>query len=58
MARRWGSTRSRFFPAVQGTTLESIVLDAIQGMRRDGLYTRAQARILFHRGVNGLQPEI
>lgn len=46
MARRWDSTRSRFFPAVQGTTLESIVLDAIQGMRRDGLYTRAQARIL------------
>ena len=46
MARRWDSTRSRFSIAVPGATLESIVLDAIQGMRREGQYTRAQARLL------------
>lgn len=46
MARRWDSTRARFSLAVNGATLEVIVLDAIQGMRREGLYTRAQARIL------------
>lgn len=46
MARRWDSTRSRFSIAVPGATLESIVLDAIQGMRREGQYTRAQARTL------------
>lgn len=39
MARRWYSTRSRFSLAVPGATLESIVFDAIQGMRREGLYT-------------------
>lgn len=46
MARRWDSTRSRFSIVVPGATLESIVLDAIQGMRREGQYTRAQARLL------------
>lgn len=46
LARRWDSSRSALFPIVPGSTLENIVLDAIQGMRRDGLYTRAQARLL------------
>lgn len=46
LARRWDSSRSALFPIIPGSTLENIVLDAIQGMRRDGLYTRAQARLL------------
>lgn len=46
LARRWDSFRSALLPVLPGTTLENVVLDAIQGLRRDGLYTRAQARKL------------
>ncbi|NCC05205.1 MAG: hypothetical protein EOM37_14490, partial [Proteobacteria bacterium] len=43
-ARRWDSTRTRFSAVAPGATLESIVLDAIQSMQREGLCDRAYAR--------------
>lgn len=43
-ARRWDSTRTRFSAVAPGTSLECIVLDAIQSMQREGLCNRAYAR--------------
>lgn len=43
-ARRWDSTRTRFSSVAPGTSLECIVLDAIQSMQREGLCNRAYAR--------------
>ncbi len=43
-ARRWDSTRTRFSAVAPGTSLECIVLDAIQSMQREGLCDRAYAR--------------
>ena len=43
-ARRWDSTRTRFSAVAPGTSLECIVLDAIQSMQREGLCNRSYAR--------------
>lgn len=43
-ARRWDTTRTRYSAVAPGSTLESIVLDAIQSMQREGLCDRAYAR--------------
>jgi len=47
MGRRFDSTRPVFFEAMAGTTLETVVEEAVGRLRRDRVYTPAQARSLL-----------
>lgn len=47
MGRRWDSSRPAFFTAVEGLSLEVIVLQSIEAAYRDKIYSKTQRRILL-----------
>lgn len=47
MGRRWDSSRPAFFTAIEGLSLESIVLQSIESAYKDKVYSKTQRHILL-----------